>query len=236
MRRRKRLVLPAALFAAAVLAQGVTAQSVATVTAELAYKSKYLFAGIPFAADDVTQARVTVGVGSLTLNGFSVYDLDASKVTEADVYGDYYMQLGPAVGAFVGGALYNFKLVDGWEATPELYGGLVFTAPLNPVLYAAHDFDLGDGTHVTLMLSHDVPLGESGLSLGLAGNIDYNDGYYSTVSGFSYADLSASLGIPVGPVTISPMVLVQRLLDDAFTDGAFIENQELFGVSAAFTF
>ena len=236
MRRRNALVAASVLIASLTSTPPLSAQSGAVITAELAYKSKYLFAGIPFAADDVMQARVAAGIGSLTLNAFSVYDLEASDVTEADVYGDYYIQLGQAVGLFVGGALYNFKLVDGWEATPEAYGGLVFTAPLNPVLYAAHDFDLGDGTHVTLMLSHGVPIGENGVTLGLAGNLDYNDGYYSSVSGLAYADARISLAIPAGPLTITPMAVVQRLIDDAFREGAFIDDEELFGISVAFTF
>ena len=221
----------------AVLPTNLTAQSPVTGSAEVAFRSKYLFAGIPFAAKQVTQPKVTVGTGSFTFNGFATYDHDADDVTEADLYGDYYAQLAPAVGIFVGAALYNFKFATGWEATPELYGGVVLTAPLNPTLYFAHDFDLGDGTHVTLMLSQDVPLGASGASLGFAGNLDYNDSYWEdfwlvtgSESGFSFADVSVALNIPVGPLTLSPMVLIQRAIHDDFID------EELFGVTAAFTF
>lgn len=209
-----------------------SAQVPATISAELAYRSAYYFAGIPFAADDVTQATVTAGLGSLTLYGFSVYDHAASDVTELDIYGDYYSQIAPTIGLFVGAALYSFKFPSpaGWESTPELYGGLVFTAPLNPTLYVAHDFDLGDGTHATLMLSHAVPMGTGGATLTLSGNLDYNDGYYSTISGFSYADVGASVDLPLGPVTVSPGVTILRGIDDAFGD------DEVFSVVAGFTF
>jgi hypothetical protein len=39
-----------------------------------------------------------------------------------------------------------------------------------------------------------------------------------------------SVGIPAGPLTISPTVLVQRAIRDDFTD------EELFGVKAGFVF
>jgi hypothetical protein len=212
-----------------------SAQSPVTWSVELPFRSKYLFAGIPFAAEQVQQAQVSAAVGSFTINGFGVYDVDASDVTEADVYADYYSQLSPGVGAYVGGALYSFKLATGWESTPELYAGLVFTAPLNPILAVAHDFDLGDGTRVTASLSHPVPLGEGGAVLTLGADADYNSEYYTADSGISYVDAHASIGIPVGAVTISPMVLIQRRVDDDFADD-FIVDEEVFGITASFTF
>lgn len=225
------------LLASATTPPIVEAQTSVSGSAELAYKSKYHFAGIPFALDDVTQAHVQVAVGSLTLHGFSTFDHDASEVTEADLYGDYYWQLAPKVGAYLGGALYGFKFVDGWQTTPELYGGLVLTAPLNPALYIAHDFDLGDGTRVMLSVSEAVPLGTTGLSLGFGANLDYNDSYWEDFwlttgadSGFSFADFTVSVDIPVGPWTLKPMVLIQRAIHDDFFD------EEIFGVSATITF
>lgn len=234
MRRFYQFITLSLVWACLPLPAALAAQT-ATVSAELAFRSKYLFAGIPFADKQVQQAKVTVAAGSFTINGFSVYDVDASDVTEADIYGGYYFQAAPTVGIFVGGALYSFKFpVVGWESTPELYGGVVFSAPLSPTLYVAHDFDLGDGTHAMLMLSHSVPLGESGATLHLAGNVDYNAEYYTTESGFSFADVSAAIGIPIGPLTVSPMILIQRRLDDAFVD--FVPDDELFGVTASITF
>jgi len=189
------------------------------VSADLDFKTRYLFAGIPFAADEVGQATVTVGRGGLTFNAFTVYDVDASDVTEADIWGDYYAQVSPLLGAFVGAALYNFKIAGAWEATPEVYGGLTLATPLTPTLYFARDFDLGDGSHVTFSLSQAVPLGAGGATLTAAGNVDYNDDYYLPGSSFAYADVSLSLGIPVGNMTLSPMILLQRALDeDRFED------------------
>lgn len=219
-----------ALSALALLPGVASAQSPVTASGELTFLSHYLFAGIPFAAGEVSQATVTVASGGLTGNAYAVYDYDADDVTEADVWGDYYFQAAPALGVFAGAALYSFKYATGWESTPELYGGVVLTAPLSPTLYVAHDFDLGDGTHAMLMVSHSVPLGTGGATLDLAGNVDYNDSYYTEISGFSYADVGASIGIPVGPLTVSPLVIIQLAIDDTFVD------EEVFGVRASMTF
>lgn len=221
-----------ALFlAAAVLCPAPgAAQPAVSTTVELGFKTRYLFAGIPFAADHVSHATVSVAAGSLTVNGYAVHDHDAGTVTEADVWGDYYVQIVPSLGAYLGGALYHFKIGGVWEGTPEVYGGVVLAAPLTPTLHVAHDFDLGDGTHVTLTLSHAVPLGTTGASLDLATNIDYNDGYYVETSGLAYADLSAGLSIPVGPLTLRPSVVVQRGIEDGFVD------EELFAITASVEF
>lgn len=217
-----------------IIAPAASAQVPVSVAAELGFRSKYFFSGIQFAAEQVTQPKVTATFGSFTLNGFATFDHDAGEMTEVDIYGDYYVQVAPRLGVYVGGALYNFNFLPGWEATQELYGGVAISAPLNPTLHIAHDLDLGDGTHVLLMLSHSAPLGTSGVSLDLGANVDYNDGYWAPASGLSFFDVSAALGIPVGPLTLSPMILVQRRLDDAFE--LFIPDDELFGVTAAFTF
>lgn len=220
----------ATLMATALLPIGLAAQSPVTVSAQLALKTDYLFAGIPFATGAVTQATVSVGASGLTVNGFAVYDHDTETVSEADLYGDYYAQLSPAVGVFAGAALYSFKIVDAWDSTPEVYAGVGFTAPLSPTLYVAHDFDLGNGTHATLLLSHSVSVSEAGATLTFGGSLDYNDGYYTAISGFSYADLGVALEIPVGPVLVTPLVVVQAGIDATFVD------EEYFGLSASYTF
>ncbi len=226
----KHIRLRQLLFFLALAPSGVVGQTAVTGTAELAFKTGYLFAGIPFAEDEVTQATVSVGVGSLTFNAFSSYDHMMSDVTEGDVYADYYKQVSPAVGVFVGAALYSFKIGGTWESTPEVYSGIVFAAPLTPTLYVAHDFDLGDGTHALLTLTHDVPLGSSGATLGLTGNLDYNSHYYVETSGFSYADLGLSVGIPLGSLTLSPTFVLQRGIEDGFID------DEVFGIRALYAF
>lgn len=209
---------------------GATGQTPLSMTAEAGFKSRYLFAGIPFATGHVSHAGLSAASSGFTVNGYGVYDHDAGTVSEADIWGDYYVQVLPSLGAFVGAALYNFKIAGVWEGTPEAYAGLVLAVPLSPTLYVAHDFDLGDGTHVLLTLSHAVPLGAGGATLDLAANVDYNDGYYVETSGLAYADIVAGLSIPVGPLTLQPSAIVQRGIEDGFVD------EELFAITASIAF
>ncbi len=220
-----------------VLPSEVRAQSPVPISVELPFRSKYYWAGVPFAAGEVQQVQLSAGLGSVTVYGFTTYDLDASRISEADLYADWYGQLTPLFGLFVGAALYNFdygEAFGGWQGTQELYAGVVLGTLLSPTLYVAHDFDLGDGTHVTLSVAHGVPLGASGLSLDLGAEVDYNVEYYTDQTGVSYGALSAALGIPAGPVTLSPIVIVQRRLDDAFV--GWVPDDEVFGVTASFSF
>lgn len=222
------------LFVGALVPMGHLAAQSPTVSAELAFHTRYLFAGIPFATGEVQQGKVTVASGGLTVNAFAVYDFDASDITETDVWGDYYAQVSPRLGIYLGAGLYNFLIAGAWEATPELYGGVVLTAPLSPALYVAHDFDLGDGTHAYLSLSHSIETIPGGPTVDLAARVEYNDGYYVPDSGFSFFDVTAAVSLPFKRVTVTPVFVVQRGLDDKF-GGIFVDD-EVFGLRVAYTF
>lgn len=218
------------------------AQSPAAVTAELGYRSRYLFAGVPFVAGNVLEGTVTVEAGSLTMAGNTVYGSDGGEVIEADVWGDYQFQPTPAIGAFLGASYYSFLTLedDGstvWEGTPELYMGVVLTAPLTPTLTVAHDFDLGDGTHATLSLYESFPIGSSPLSLDVGGDLDYNHRYYVEIDGFSYADLWVSVNVSLGALTLSPVALFQFGLDEStFLGEPNFPDEQVYGVTATVTF
>ena len=203
-------------------APGLHAQesSPVSVSAEAAWVTRYLFAGIPFSGDDVLQPHVIVSTSpGFTFNFFGNYDFDAEEFNELDVYADYFRMLSDIVGAYVGAALYNFKNVEEvgeFSATPEIYAGISIYTTLTPSLYVAHDFDLGDGTHVYFSLSHGVPVGS--WTLSGAGRIEYNADYWREGSSFSFADLIVSLDVPADVFTISPFVILQAALDDDFDD------------------
>jgi len=187
-----------------------------TVGADLEFKTRYLFAGIPFSAGEVIQAKITVGHAGWTLNAFTNYDLEAEEFSEGDVWAEYYHQFNDKVGGFLGAALYNFKIAASWEPTVELYAGLTANLPGNPTLYFAHDFALTTGNHVTFTLSHGIPV--EAATVSVAGNIDYNNGYYREGSSLSYADLNVSVTVPVGDVTLTPMLTLQEGLHEDFED------------------
>jgi hypothetical protein len=234
MKRRTLLALIAAPFLST-----APIQAQVSVTADLAVKSRYLFAGMVFWEGAMTQPKLTLsntfGNGTVTVNGGAVYmHGDYNEFMELDIWGDYYHQVSDRVGAYVGVGYYNFKhyLEEGeYAGTPEVYGGIMFFVPLAPSVYLARDFDLTKGTHVTFSLSHAVPLAESGASLTFAGNVDYNHEYYREESGFSYAELTATLALPVGPVTVSPIAAVQV----GIADDGYFEDWGVFGISASVT-
>ena len=223
-----------------VLLSVVDAQAQVSVTGELAAKSRYLFAGMVFWAGPMTQPKLTLsstsGNGTFTVNGGAVYmHGEFDELMELDVWGDYYLQVNDRVGAYVGLGYYSFRdflVQDEYAGSPELYGGVVLYVPLTPSVYVARDFDLTKGTHVTVSLSHSVPVAESGASLTFNGNLDYNHEYYRADSGFSFADVAATLAIPVGRLTVSPMAAVQV----GIADDGYFGDWGLFGVSASVTF
>ncbi len=191
-----------------------------TLGADLDYRTRYLFAGVPFSTGGVVQGAIRLGYGGWTFNAFTNYDLDTDEINEGDVGGDYYYQFNDKLGGFVGGAAYSFKFPSGWDLTPEIYGGLVLYVPGTPTLYYARDFDLTTGDHTVLTLTHGIPAGTN-VTVQATGQIEYNNGYYRfdpSRSSFSYADLNVSVPIALGKVTITPMVILVGALADDFED------------------
>lgn len=196
-----------------------SAQDVIPVTlgADLDYRSRYLFAGVPFSTGGVMQGQIDLNYGSWTFHAFTNYDFDTEEINEGDVWGDYYHQFNDKLGGFIGGAAYSFKFASGWDMTPEIYGGLVLYVTGTPTLYYARDFDLTNGDHTVLTLTHGIPAGTN-VTVQATGRIEYNNGYYRDGSSFSYADLNVSVPIALGKVTITPMVILVGALADDFED------------------
>ncbi len=200
-----------------------SAQDVIPVTlgAHVDYRTRYLFAGVPFSDGGVVQGTMDLGYGSWTFHAFTSYDFDTEEINEGDVWGDYYHQLHDKLGGFIGGAAYSFKFIpSGWDLTPEIYGGLVLYVPGTPTLYYARDFDLTTGDHTVLTLTHAIPAGTN-VTVQATGRIEYNNGYYRfepSRADFSYADLNVSVPIVLGKITITPMVILVGAIADDFED------------------
>lgn len=208
-------------------AQSASAQDTATpvtLGAALEFRTRYLFAGIPFSSGAVVNGGIKLGYGGLTLNALTNYDLELEEINEGDVWGDYYHQFNALLGGFVGAALYNFKFLGEWHSTPELYAGLVLAVPGTPTLYFARDFDLTTGDHTVLTLTHAIPAGN--VSVRATGRVEFNNGYYRDFNvryqgedaSFSYADLSISVPVVLGRLTITPMAVFLAALADDFED------------------
>jgi len=117
-------------------------QSLFTIGADLEYRSRYLFSGLPFSGGSVTQAKVSLAYGGFTLNALANYDFDTSEFNEGDFWADYYHQFNDKIGGYVGGAFYefkNFKRAGEWDPTYEFYAGISTSFPGNPTLHYARD-------------------------------------------------------------------------------------------------
>ena len=186
------------------------------VSAEAEFRTRYLFAGVPFSTGPVGQAKVTVSYSGFTLSGFTNYDFDITEINEGDVWADYYHQFTDMIGGYLGGALYNFKIADDWEPTQEIYVGIVTAFPLNPSLHFARDFKLTKGHYFRFMLSDSRSIGTTTVSA--TGGINYNVDYYRVGSNFSHADLELTAALPVGRFTFTPKGVFQLGIADDFDE------------------
>ena len=154
------------------------------------------------------------------------------KVSEVDLWGELNLPVGlatltagatryiyPNDSAKVATSLNNgaFGLFAFTKAnnTVDIYGKVALNVLLSPKLAVWYDVDKVKGAYFEGSISHGIPLGITTLNLGaLAG---YSAGQGSCTqpctelanfldNGLTHVDLSASVGIPAGPVTITPNV------------------------------
>lgn len=194
-------------------------ETVATVSANLDYKSRYLFSGIPFSTGSVLQPGIALGYNGFALNAYANYDTITDEINEGGFFSSYYHQFNESAGVYAGVANFNykhFKEVGKWASTYEFNAGLITSLPGNPELHYVRDFNLSeDGQAIRLALSHEVPAGA--VTFTGSGNIVYNDDYYRTGSNVSHFDLSLSMTAPVvGAFTLTPMVTYQHAVADDF--------------------
>ena len=109
--------------------------------------------------------------------------------------------------------------------TTEVYGKVLFAVPaLNPKLAAWYDVDFIKGLYVEGSVSHSLPLGAKSLTLGAAAGwtggqevntSDPNQGFNFAESGLTHVDLSASMALSAGSVSITPSIHGVFGIDDA---------------------
>ena len=193
-------------------------ESTIKVSADLEYRSRYLFAGVIFSSGSVAQAGLSLGYSGLTFNAFANYDANSGEFSERDITVDYSFHLTEKIGVYVGGAWYNFKNVVAqgeWDPTYELYAGISTSIPGNPTIHYARDYSLTDNGQVAILsLSHKVSIDRLQI-LGSA-NIAYNDHYYRTGSNLSHFDLSLSTDLQLGGLVVTPKITYQNAIADDF--------------------
>jgi hypothetical protein len=210
-------VLGAALLVASTIATATPAAAQATVGADLALFSSYVWRGLSLTNKPVAQpdlyVTIPAGKGSVTLGGWANIDLgkyddlsddisesggtSAFNFAEFDPWAEISYPVGKAT--LTGGAtayIYPNKLgLTSDFNTVELYGKVAFDVPLSPKLAAWYDVDKVKGLYAEASIAHTIQASEKvGVTLGaLAG---FNAGQDAsldntgtpTVDFFNFAD------------------------------------------------
>ena len=193
-------------------------ESAFSVGVDFEYRSRYLFAGVPFSTGSVIQTGLSVGYSGFTFHAFTSYDANNGEFNERDISADYSFQPTEKLAIYFGGATYNFKNIveqGQWDPTYEFYAGVATSFPGNPTVHYARDYSLTDGGQLAILsLSHEVPI--DGFKILGSTNIAYNDNYYRAGSDLSHYDLSLSTELPLGRLIVTPKITYQNAIASDF--------------------
>ncbi len=174
-----------------------------------------------------------IGSASLTVGGWANVDIGkydkaddiaegggtSMNLAEFDPYAEIGYSLGKASMTWgITGYIYpNDAGLTSDFNTWEVYGKASLDAPLSPGIAAYYDIDKIKGLYVEGSLSHGVPLGATTLNLGATAGFDFGqdadlddndvpqaDFYNFQEKGLTHVDLSASVDLAAGPVSITP--------------------------------
>jgi uncharacterized protein (TIGR02001 family) len=187
-------VLGAALVVASTVAAATPAQAQATLGADLALFSSYVWRGLSLTNKPVAQPDIYVtfpaGKASVTLGGWANIDLgkyddgnndisesgglSAFNFAEFDPWAEVSFPVGEKATLTAGATAYIYPNDAGLTSdfnTVEIYAKAALAVPLNPKLAVWYDVDKVNGAYFEGSISHSLPLGEkNSLSLGaLAG-------------------------------------------------------------------
>ena len=236
----KRAIVLGGALAALVVASPAAAQ--ATIGLDAAVFSSYVWRGITYTNKPVLQpdAYVTIPLGkaSVTAGGWANVDLgkydgssdisesggsSAFNVAEFDWWGEIGIPAGPAT-LTAGVTGYIFPNDVGFTKdfnTIEVYGKAALSGPLSPKVSAYYDVDKIKGLYVEGGVTHGFPIGPKSLNLGAllgwTGGQEAKAGELANFanSGLTHLDLSASIGLSAGPLSITPSVHGIFGFDDA---------------------
>lgn len=178
--------------------------------------SQYIWRGYNLGNKVAMQPSLTLGFGEsgMSLNiwgSASMMDRSEPKnlkdFDELDFTLSYDRTLSEesGVGISLGYIQYTFPSVAEGTHSEEFYAGLSLDNAAAPSLTAYYDFGLADAWYITFGIGPEFALGSEGnTSLGIGASVGMSNGTGSAA--FNDVTFSASLGIPAGAFTISPVL------------------------------
>ncbi len=221
--------------------------------------SHYVWRGFVLTDGFAFQPSVFVSTKGLTITSWSSWSStdagcfnadDCPALREHDFTIDYTKPVGKAT-VSVGYINYLFppyrtaeaKAADAVGVTNEIYGGVTFTAPLNPYVKAYVDVDGDDvdsskGTYLQFGVSHPIPLAEGKATLTPMFAVAYNFKQWIADNDWNDANLGVKLAIPVGKITITPAVYLSIGLNDTVKAVGYGDGDTKFygGVGFSYAF
>ena len=223
--------------------------------------SHYVWRGFALTDGFATQPSLFVSTHGLTFTSWSSWSStdagcfngdDCPALREHDFTVDFTKPVGKAT-VSVGYINYLFppyrtdeaKAADAVGATNEFYGGVTFTAPLNPYVKAYFDVDGNDdtdpsrGTYLQFGVSQAIPLAEGKATLTPMFSLAYNFKQWIPDNDWNDANLGVKLALPVSShFTITPAVYLSIGLNDTVKAVGYGDGDTKFygGVGFGYTF
>ena len=197
----------------------------------------YIWRGQELGADDkiALQPGVELGFGEsgLTVGAWGSWFVqnrgNLKDVDEIDLYADFSRTLSEDIGVGISIGFIEYVFPNGGDGathSEEAYVGISLDNAIAPALTFYYDFGLTDSWYLALSAGVDVPLGsEDGpaLSLGASVAASGDADAYGEKNGFNDLTVTASVGVPLGQISITPMV------GFAIVDEGVNENNEIYG-------
>jgi uncharacterized protein (TIGR02001 family) len=207
----------------------------ATVGADVALFSSYVWRGVSLTNRPVAQPNVYLtlptGKATFTAGGWANVDVGAYDDPTSDISQsggassfnlaefDPWAEVSVPVGkAIVTGGVVGYVYPNDPPAaatadvnTWELYGKVGLGVPLSPKLAVYYDVDKVNGAYLEGTIAHAVPIGRMSLNLGAlagfsAGQAESTEDINNFAeNGFTHLDLSAGMPIPAGVLSITPV-------------------------------
>ncbi|MBT4137098.1 MAG: hypothetical protein HOE48_04235 [Candidatus Latescibacteria bacterium] len=230
------------VLAAGLLMVGAVSAQETTVDAGLDVLSGYVWRGGVIGADDKVVLQPSVGLtfGESGLSAgvwgsaFAQSRGALDPADEVDFWVDYSGSLGEdsPLGFSIGFTEYLFPNAgSGAKHSEEAYVGLSLDNSLAPSLTFYYDFGLADAWYAVLSGGTDVPLGEDedGPALSIGASVAMSD--YGGKTGFNDVTGTASITLPAGQFSISPMVGVTYADDKINVDNTSFWGGVSIGIS-----